>query len=91
MTVAEVVSEALEALPLSKGRKDSTPWNRGKKVLELLYGLNGNQPHTLVKAGNHPDLQLSKEGVRIIKEKAKYRLRRSLYRHKFAQFFVEQS
>lgn len=44
-----------------------------KQILEMYYGLNGNNPHTLEQIGEI--LELSKERIRQIKSRAERRLR----------------
>jgi RNA polymerase primary sigma factor len=50
---------------------------RDKKVIEALFGLNGNQPMTLKEVGDKPEFNISREMVRQIRAKALKKLEKN--------------
>jgi RNA polymerase primary sigma factor len=68
---ALVQAAALDQLRRALAELDA----REREVMELRFGLRGNQPHTLQGIGDH--LGLSRERVRQIEARAKERLRRN--------------
>jgi len=64
----------------------STLTERERTILTLYYGLNGEEPLTLEEIGNR--MNLTRERIRQIKEKAIMRLRHSS-RSKYLKGYVE--
>jgi RNA polymerase primary sigma factor len=64
------------------------PDPRQKKIIELHFGLNNEEPHTLLEIGKK--FKLSKERVRQLEEKAIYYLtRKSVFRKELKEFTKE--
>ncbi|GEM_PF-6439551 len=85
----QAMREALESLPHRKGHKDAAPWNRGKLVLELLYGLEGQQSQTLGEASLHSKFQLTPERIRQLQARAMRQLRHPTRSKRLRQFLPQ--
>jgi len=50
---------------------------RDKKVMEMLFGLNGHQPMTLKEVGDDPAISKTRESIRQIRNKALKKMEKS--------------
>lgn len=82
----KAVEDALDSLPLSKGEKDAGPWKRGKRVLELRFGIGG-EAHSRKKIANLPSFGVTEARIRAIELKH-IRLLRHPSRSKRLRLFI---
>lgn len=85
--LAQAIQDALNTLPLHKGRNDLQEWDADKQVLELRFGLRDGAPKTLERVGQEIGKR-TRERVRTIQEKALRRLRHPSCSRRLREFFV---
>ena len=69
----DVLNEALDTLPLTRGKNDSGPWPRWKTVLDQSYGLNRSK---LTRGAIAQSCRIDPRYVSKIKREALIELRR---------------
>ena len=88
ISLEEVVNESLGNLPLGKGKRDSEPWAREKRIIQLRFGLGNGHRMTLQKIGDLPEFQVAKEVIRQKEARALHRLRRPPSSSRMRKFLV---